>query len=320
MNVRGVSYAVGEPADTVRRDMRVIREDLHCTTVMLIGTDTAHQTEAAEQALAAGLNVYIRPYLADRSHEAILAHLSATAAAAEKLRTQHPGRITLLVGSEFSLTAPGMLPGPRVFIRLQVLVRPRWRRLFDRRITRKLNALLAAAVTNARRSFHGPISYTAGYWENVDWSGFDLIGVNLYHFGDPADYEKRLHTLVQNATKPVVITEFGCGAHIGAEHRGPGSFRIVNWFATPPRIKDGQQRDEDTQATYLTQLTDLYATNDVHGCFGYTFISPGFPHHPDPRYDLDMAGFGLVKTSPNDPAHREAKKAFHAVAQRYNKA
>ncbi len=65
-------------------------------------------------------------------------------------------------------------PGPRLFVRLQVLVRPRLRRLFDRRITRKLNALLADAMATARRRFHGPITYAAGGWEKVDWSGFDI--------------------------------------------------------------------------------------------------------------------------------------------------
>jgi hypothetical protein len=56
-----------------------------------------------------------------------------------------------------------MIPGPRVFIRLQVLLR--WRRFFDRRITRKLNAMLADALPVARRAFHGPVTYAAGYWE-----------------------------------------------------------------------------------------------------------------------------------------------------------
>jgi hypothetical protein len=45
----------------------------------------------------------------------VLAHLAVTAAAAEDLRARHPGRVTLLLGSEFSLTSPGMIPGPRAF-------------------------------------------------------------------------------------------------------------------------------------------------------------------------------------------------------------
>ncbi|MBB6348066.1 hypothetical protein ACWGH8_20145 [Nonomuraea muscovyensis] len=317
--VRGISYLVDDAGDdAVGRDMRVIRDELHCTTVMLIGTDTRQQFTAARLALEAGLDVHLRPYLADRPRPALLAHLAATAREAEELRTRHPGRVTLLVGGEFSLTSPGMVPGPRVLIRLQVLLR--WRRWFDRRITRRLDDLLDAAVATARRHFHGPVTYAAAFWEKVDWSRFDVVGVNLYRFGpDPDAYERRLRGLLAEAgDKPVVVTEFGCGAFAGAERRGPGSFLIVNWFATPPRVKDGYERDEPTQARYLTELIDLYAGHGVHGCFVYTFAMPGFPHRDgDPRHDLDMAGFGVVKVSPGDPSRWEPKESFHAVAGRY---
>lgn len=315
--VKGISYPTGHWAtDAVGHDMRVIREDLRCTTVMVIGTDVAPQIEAARLALGAGLDVYVRPYLEDRPRAELLAHLAETAAAAEGLRREYPGRVTLVLGSEFSLTTPGMLPGPRVFIRLQVLLR--WERLFHRRISRKLNALLAAALPVARRAFHGPITYAAGYWEEVDWSGFDLIGVNLYRFGaDPVAYEQRLYALLRGADRPVVITEFGCGAHRGAERRGPGAFRIVNWFAQPPRVREGHVRDEDVQAAYLGELIELYTAYGVHGCFVFTFAMPDFPHHPEPRYDLDMAGFGVVKVLPESPDRWAPKAAFHEVARRY---
>ena len=66
----------------------------------------------------------------------------------------------------------------------------------------------------------------------------------------------------------------------------------------PPRVKQGHVRDERTQATYLNELIDLYAACGVHGCFVFTFVMPDFPHHADPRHDLDMAGFGVVRVSP----------------------
>ncbi|MGP4029375.1 hypothetical protein [Actinomadura sp. 3N407] len=317
MDVKGISYTVDDrPSELVGRDLRAIAADLHCTTVMLIGTDASQQIQAARCALETGLDVYIRPYLPDRPHRELLAHLAKTAVEAEKLRLEYPGRVTLLVGSEFSLTSPGMLPGPRVFVRLQVLVRPRLRRLFDRRITRKLNVLLAAAVAVARRGFQGPVTYAAGAWERVDWSGFDLVGVNLYRQGDDlAGYRERLRALHENG-KPVVITEFGCGAHRGAQRRGPASFLIVNWFTDPPRVKEGHVRDERTQADYLAELIDLYTAEGVHGAFVFTFSMPGFAHHPDPRRDLDMAGFGVVRQAADAPGW-EPKEAFHEVARRY---
>jgi hypothetical protein len=142
----------------------------------------------------------------------------------------------------------------------------------------------------------------------------------MYRFGDdPAGYERRLCALVAEAGKPVVVTEFGCSAHVGADRRGPGSFLVVNWFAQPPRIRDGHVRDEGVQAAYLAELIDLYADADVHGCFVFTFAMPDFPHHPDPRNDLDMAGFGVVKAQPDgrcEPKKRSAR--WHAGTPGWN--
>jgi hypothetical protein len=90
----------------------------------------------------------------------------------------------------------------------------------------------------------------------------------------------------------------------------------VNWFAQPPRIRDGHVRDEGVQAAYLAELIDLYADAGVHGCFVFTFAMPDFPHHPDPRHDLDMAGFGVVKALPDGRC--EPKQAFGEVARRYS--
>lgn len=316
---KGISYIVeGRTADAVRQDLRIVAEELHCTTVMLIGTDTGAHIEAAECALEAGLDVYIRPSFPDRPRSRLLAHLAATAVAAEALRVRYPGRVTLLVGSEFSFTAPGMIPGPNTFVRLQILVRPRLLRLFERRITRRLGVLLAEALATARDAFHGPVTYAAGGWEKVDWSGFDVAGVNLYRLGtDFSAYERRLRSLLEDAGKPVVITEFGCGAHLGADSRGPGSFRIVKWLTETPHVKDGNTRDEPTQARYLAELIDLYAAHDLHGCFVFTFVMPSFPHHAEPRQDLDMAGFGVVKVPADAPDTWEPKEAFHEVARRY---
>ncbi len=51
--LRGISYLVAENTP-VRRDLLAIREELHSTAVMLIGTEL---TRAAEYALEIGLDV-----------------------------------------------------------------------------------------------------------------------------------------------------------------------------------------------------------------------------------------------------------------------
>jgi hypothetical protein len=122
--------------------------------------------------------------------------------------------------------------------------------------------------------------------------------------------------LVGSHDKPVVVTEFGCGAFTGADRRGPGSFRIVNWFADPPVVRDGHPRDESVQARYLADLIDLYAASGVAGCFAFTFAMRAYPRSDDPRQDLDRAGFGLVAFT-EDGSSWVPKEAFHAVAGRY---
>ncbi len=296
--------------------MQAIKGELHCTTVMLIDSDLDALCGAARAALEEGLDVWVRPHLPDQRLPALLTHLREAAMRAEGLRQEHPGRVTLLVGSEFSLTSRGVVPGPRTFIRLQVILR--WGRFLNDRITRRLAKMLPKLLAVARESFAGPVTYSAAFWEDVDWSDFDIVGVSLYRFGtDHAGYESRVRSLVASTDRPVVVTEFGCGAQRGGDVRGPGSFRIVNWFSSPPTVRVGHDRDETTQADYLTDLIDVYERNGVHGCFVFTFVMPDFPHDPDARYDLDMAGFGIVKVPSDDLASWEPKLAYTAVARRY---
>ena len=315
LTVRGISYLVGEtPEAEMRRDLQTIGRDLHCNTVMLIGSDTTQLIEAARAALEIGLGVYLRPHVPDLPQPELLHHLGAVAEAAEELRLDHPDHVTLVVGSEFTHTAPGIVPGPRSFIRLKLILR--LQRVLRGRLDRRLHALLNAAAATARRRFHGPLTYSAAGWEHVDWSLFDVVGVSLYRGArNHAGYTERLRGLVGDHQKPVVITEFGCGAFPGADLRGAGSFQIVSWFATNPYIRGEHPRDETVQANYLSELIDQYNAEGVYGCFVFTFVMPDFPHRDDPRLDLDRAGFGIMAVSETTP--RRPKAAFHAVAQRY---
>lgn len=315
LTVRGISYLVGDTSEAeLRRDLQSIDRDLHCTTVMLIGSDGTQLLEAARAALETGLCVYLRPHVPDLPQPELLQHLDAIAQAAEELRRDYPDRVTLMVGSEFTHTAPGIVPGPKSFMRLKLILR--FHRLLRRRLDRRLHTLLSAAAATARRRFNGPLVYAAAGWEHVDWSLFDVVGVSLYRGArNHAGYADRLRALVRDHDKPVVITEFGCGAFTGADLRGAGSFQIVNWFATAPHIRGAHPRDETVQARYLSELIDQYNAEGVYGCFVFTFVMPDFPHRDDPRWDLDKAGFGIMAVSETTP--RRPKAAFHAVAQRY---
>lgn len=317
VRTRGINYdAAGLPDAAVERDLRAIRDELHCTAVLLNGTDPQRQLAAAHRALGLGLDVWLQAQALDRPPAETLARVAAIAEAAERLRERHPGRVTLAVGNELSLMARGILPGPRV-ARLQLVLRAR--RLVARRIAARLDALLDEAARLARARFGGPVTYCAALWERVDWSRFDAIAVNLYRLGDDhAGYERRVRELVAgHPGVPVAITEFGCGAFPGAERAGPGSFRIVDWLASPPRVKPGHVRDERVQADYLGELIELYDAAGVDACFVFTFAMRDFPHHQDPGRDLDMAGFGVVGVPADDPERWVRKAAFAEVARRY---
>jgi hypothetical protein len=303
------------PAEVARADLRVIRTQLHCTAVILIGMDIEKMIAAADYAIEVGLDAWIEPHPIDLTHRRVLRNLEATAIAAEQLRSRHPGRVTLVVGCEFSVHLGAGLPGMAEAIRLMMI---RYRRFFRRRINRMVNKLLGRAAVVARANFHGPITYASASWEEVDWSAFDYAGINLYRTRNNGPvFEERLRDHVRNSGKPLVITEFGCGAHIGGAQRGPGSFKIISWFGIHPRIRKGNVRSERVQAAYVGELINLWNRRGVHGCFVYTFALRDYPHFADPQRDLDMASFGVVKVDPEDPTQWEPKEAFHDIARLY---
>jgi hypothetical protein len=310
VQLRGISYAVDHAPDP-RRDLAVIRDELHCTTVLLYGAHIGRLRVAAVAARELGLDVWFQPRLQDQPQRKVLEHLEMAARSAEAVRAEHGG-VTFVAGCEHSLFTNGLIPGPHTFVRLKLL---RFMPRLQPRVTRKLDELLEEATTRARAHFHGPLTYAAAFWEHVDWSRFDVVGVNLYRFaGNAATYTQQLRALADHG-KPVVITEFGCCAHAGAEQTGPAGFLIVQWFRSPPRVSPGHVRDEAVQARYLRELLDVYEAEGIAGAFVFTFAMPDFPHRPDdPEHDLDMAGFGVVKVTGDG---WEPKAAFHALAARY---
>ena len=202
--------------------------------------------------------------------------------------------MTLLVGSEFSYTAPGIVPWT------SLVPAPEAHRALPPPAAAQDRPSAPPAAHHSRDHRAAPlrrlVTYSAAAWEHVEWSLFDLVGVSFYRSGrNHTTYADRLRTLVRDHDKRVVITEFGCGAFTGADQRGAGSFWIVNWFAVPPRIRGDHPLDESVQARYLGELINQHVDAEgVHGCFVFTFAMPDFPRHDDPRgLDIDKAGFGV---------------------------
>ncbi|WP_166346260.1 abortive infection protein [Phytoactinopolyspora limicola] len=334
LNYRGVAYDTGtnndhgdtlsrevwEP-DLVSQELRAIREDLHCNAVGLYGTDLDRLAEAATMALEDGLNVWLQPRLVDANAQQTLDHIAKATRVAEELRCRYHN-VTLNVGCELSIFAEGIIPGADYEQRSAKLASPRHWPLMPW-YNRKLNTLLASAAKVARAGFDGAITYSAGMWERVNWERFDMVGLDYYRLPyNHATYATNLRKHHRHG-KPIVITEFGCGSYRGAEEKGPSGHEIIDHDSPVPHITGGHVRDEQVQADQLAELLDIYEAEGVHGAFVFEFIEPSYPHSADARYDLDMAGYGLVKVLPRtaaQPYRWQPKKAFDTVATRYAQA
>jgi hypothetical protein len=281
MRAKGISYDTGFinkgrnarqhfDSEVVRRELRIIRDDLHCNAVRVIGSDPDRLETAAAHAADLGLEVWFSPFVCDLTADELLALLADCAERAERLR-RRGAEVVLVAGGEISLLNRGFLPGDTIDERLGLLAdRDRLRELI-RGLPARVNDFLAKAVAVVRGRFGGKVTYAAIPLENVDWAPFDLISVDLYRSAEDGDYV----------------------------------------------------RDEEAQARYLHELLDVFDAEGVDSAFVYTFANFDGPHRGDPREDLDLASYGIVKVLEDrrgdtypDMA-REPKVAFTALAEHY---
>jgi hypothetical protein len=287
--------------------------------VNLFGSDVARLHDAAAAALDLGLDVWVQSRMPDASRAETVAHVRQLAVAVEPLRAAG-GPVRLSVGCELTIFASGILPGRSVEQRGRRLaylwpLLPLWCWRLDR--------LLARAVAAARRGFGGHVAYGAGSWEVVRWSRFDSVGVNLYR--DASNRHRYAHAVeaLRRPGLPLFITELGCCAYPGADDRGAEGDGIVDWEAADGPVLTGDHvRDEAVQARYLDECLEELARAGVDGAFVFEYSEPSYPRHPDPRRDLDVAGFGLVAVHVDDTPTgvrftEEPKAAFAAVAERF---
>lgn len=332
LQLRGINYDTGTNympgylsrevwnETVIRRDIQAIRDDLHCNAINIYGSDVGRLQECATFALQSGLHVWLQPRLIDSQPEAMLTHLSAVAQIAEPLR-QH-GSVTLNIGCELSVFMSGLIPRPGFLQRAAWLGRFWWLWMLLPRYNDRLNRHLGQAVEVARSHFAGQITYGSGIWERIDWTPFDLIGLNYYR--ESSNQSTYLADLRQfyRFDKPVVITEFGCCCFDGADRLGGSGDSIVDYTRPTPVLKGRHRRNEQVQADTLRDLLDLYMRENLHGAFVFEFTEPSHPFSPDPGHDLDMASYGIVKVFPHAPEtldseRWEPKQAFHEVARIY---
>jgi hypothetical protein len=204
-------------ADVVRRDMRAIADDLHCTAVRVSGCDIERLTVAAEHAAAAGLDVWLTPFACDMPARDMLHLFEASAERAEALRARSDREVVLMLGGEISVFAEGFVPGADVYQRLAHLSAPTPEMYASYgALLERLNAFLNEAASAARRRFGGRITYASGFWEQIDWRPFDIVGVDAYRdAANSATFVNQLRGYVAHG-KAVAVAEFGCCTYRGA--------------------------------------------------------------------------------------------------------
>ena len=354
MRIKGVCYDAGAvmafnwrphfDIPTVRRELEIIKNDLHCNTVKIDAQDIGRLTAAAHAALGQGLDVWYQPVLWDRSPQETLEYIRKAAAAAELLRGQHPGNVVFCLGGELTLFMKGIIEGARFKDRIS---NPKLFAVVKAGEHNKpLNDFLAKANSVVRSVFGGQVTYSSLVWEKVDWSLFDFVGVDHYRAAKIEDKYVEMLKPSFSYGKPVVNTEFGYETTHGGigeagflSSAGLGGQPIVDFksqflhYKIPvlgqfikPRLNGEHSRDEAWQASKLVETLAVLDGAGADGAFVSQFISQINPYNDDPRHDLDMASFSLVKyyeggrrgtTYPDMPW--EPKESFRAVADYYSK-
>src|ERR1700722_12073466 len=88
---------------TVRRELEIIKKDLHFNAVRIIGLDIGRLITSARAALEQGLEVWLSPTMWDKGQAATLAHIVKAATEAEKLSQEYPDKVVFVVSGEFTL-------------------------------------------------------------------------------------------------------------------------------------------------------------------------------------------------------------------------
>jgi hypothetical protein len=317
----GASTRVRFDAAVVRREMQVIAAELRCTAVRITGDTPERIGTAAELAAAAGLEAWLSPVGCDLTIGQMAPLFADCAERAERLR-RSGARVVLVTGCELSLWSAGFLPGGTVYERINGLQsgRQEMHQAFAS-MPASLNGFLAETVEAARSRFGGPVSYACAPWEPVDWQPFDIAAIDAYRdVNNAGTFRDELRRHLGHG-KPLAITEFGCACYAGAGDRGGMGWAIVDETTDPPRLDGDYIRDETEQVRYLRELHQIFTEEGADLAFWHAFACYEAVHRSQPRHDLDLASFGVVRMLDTGPGTGyqglgwEPKLAFTALAE-----
>ena len=309
----GTNYGVGADFRKVSksemiRDLDIIKNKLNCNAIRIDGEKLDKLILCSNLCFERNLTILFSPRFISKTKKETLKLIKKAAIEAEKLRKKN-SNIIFVVGNEMSLDTCDFLKEKEYLQRCNKL-----HKKSPKELDKNLNLFLKDLVNIARKHFNGKITYASGFWENIDWSAFDFVGVNKYLGSwNKKSYLKELKNL-EKLKKPIIITEFGCGSFKGASDLGPKSPFIID--RERKEIKGHHLRDENEQANYIKKLIKIFKKENIYGCFVFTFIEPNYKYSNDPKKDLDMASFNLVRLYGD--GHLELKKSVKVIAKEYS--
>lgn len=302
-----------------RDELTAIRDQLHCTTVDLYGSEPDRLLAGLGIAADLGFDIHLQTRLNFLPEAEMRDRLATVAAEAERVR-QAGIPVVLDVGCEYLLFADGLIAGDDFSEKAEVIEAGQvdWEATIG-----QFTGLLQSLAETARAHFNGRISYSDTPDMTGAWDAFDIIGIDHYLSADTrTTYVATIDALAASG-KPVWVKEFGCPAWNGAAEAGGMAWDILDDAVDPPQIADGIVRDEASQADAIVETLGLIGQSKAERAYLYEFITTGSPRNTDPRYDYDLTGYGIVSTWDDDgDGHRpydttgfwEPKEAFHRVA------
>jgi hypothetical protein len=332
MKRKGVCYDVGRVLEgelqrpsfdpkIIRRELEIIKNDLHCNAVRIQGFDLDRLELASKHALELGLEVWFSPELFEESQEATIDYIVKASRVAESLRQNFP-EVVFSLGSELTLFMQGIFEGKNLIERMG---NPTFREtIIAGKHNKPLNDFLERANAAVRKEFRGKVTYFSVPFERVDWKDLDFVGVDLYRNSGMDEMYQRMLKSSFLYGKPVVIGEFGCCTYQGAEKLGGQGWAVAfgmmadilrdkvsppagmaELLKVPTRVDGHYVRDEGLQARELADQLRVFNSAGVDGAFVFTFVSPLSYYSDDPRFDTDMPSYSLVKSYPEGENYQQ---------------
>lgn len=345
MKYRGVVYDVGlqyNPgqlsvdsfnAERVKYDMAVIAKELHANAVRIEGEPISRLVMATQAAHDAGLKVLFNPWKMNANAEETIEYMTEAAIEAEQLRKKGID-LVFVTGCEYTIFSRGAFPGETFQERVAFMTQQGGEKILGgekipafEEASQKLNEILGKITDRVRQNFKGLVTYSSGPWENVDWTKFDIVGIDYYRTTESAEeYVSNLKKFRRDK-KPLIVMEVGSCTYEGAGKLGPGGFAILQGVNPDGTIifKDGKVpvRSEKEQADYVETQVHLLHEGGADGVFVFVFAFPVMPYIGEGNRDFDMVTFSLVKSfwkgdvrSQKIP-NWEKKKAFDRLSKVY---